>query len=110
MPDRRDELAAALCNLGELRRRQGRPEEAERCLRRALELFQRELGVDTPHYHAALNGLGGLCCEVGRYEEACRWFLAAAAAAEKLYGSEHREHRAALEHLRMARRAAEAEV
>ena len=105
MPDRRDELAAALCNLGELRRRQGRPEEAERCLLRALELFQRELGVDTPHYHAALNGLGGLCCEVGRYEEACRWFLAAA---EKLYGSEHREHRAALEHLRMARRAAEA--
>ena len=110
MPDRRDELAAALCNLGELRRRQGRPEEAERCLLRALELFQRELGVDTPHYHAALNGLGGLCCEVGRYEEACRWFLAAAAAAEKLYGSEHREHRAALEHLRMARRAAEAGV
>jgi len=32
----------------------------------------------------------------------------AAAPAEKLYGSEHREHRAALEHLRMARRAAEA--
>lgn len=110
MPDRRDELASALCNLGELRRRQGRPEEAEHCLLRALELFQRELGVDTPHYHAALNGLGVLCYEEGRYEEACRWFLDAAAAAEKLYGSEHREQQAALEHLCMARRAAETEA
>ena len=52
------------------------------------------------HIHCAKS-------EVGRKEEACHWILAAAAAAEKLYGSEHREHRAALEHQRKARRAAE---
>ena len=106
-PGCRDELASSLCNLAALHRQLGRPEQAESELRRAVELYETELGVTTPHYHAALNAMGLVCYDGRRYREALDWFTRAAQAAETLYGREHRECRTALRHAGLARQALE---
>lgn len=106
LPQCRDELAVSLCNLGVLFQRLGRLTQAEEKLSQALDLFQGELGTDTPHYHAALNAMGVVCYTAGRWREAESHFQAAAQAAGTLYGSDHWEARAAREHAELARQAA----
>lgn len=108
LPQCRDELAVSLCNLGLLLRQMGRLKEAEEKLTQAVALFEGELGTHTPHYHAALNGLGSVDYAAGRYRQAQARFRQAAQAAEALYGPDHWECRVAKEHMEMARRAAEA--
>lgn len=108
LPQCRDELAVSLCNLGLLLRQMGRLKEAEEKLTQAISLFEGELGTHTPHYHAALNGLGSVDYAAGRYRQAQARFRQAAQAAEALYGPDHWECRVAKEHMEMARRAAEA--
>lgn len=107
LPQCRDELAVSLCNLGLLLRQMGRLKEAEEKLTQAVALFEGELGTHTPHYHAALNGLGSVDYAAGRYRQAQARFRQAAQAAEALYGPDHWECRVAKEHMEMARRAAE---
>lgn len=107
LPQCRDELAVSLCNLGLLLRQMGRLKEAEEKLTQAIALFEGELGTHTPHYHAALNGLGSVDYAAGRYRQAQARFRQAAQAAEALYGPDHWECRVAKEHMEMARRAAE---
>lgn len=108
LPDHQDELASCLCNLGALYQQSGQPDRAERCLLRAVDLFEGPLGTDTPHYHAALNALGIVCYTSGRYAGAVQWFSVAAEAARKLYGCDHPEVQAAMAHLELAKQAAEA--
>lgn len=107
LPQCRDELAVSLCNLGLLLRQMGRLKEAEEKLTQAVALFEGELGTHTPHYHAALNGLGSVDYAAGRYRQAQSRFRQAAQAAEALYGPDHWECRVAKEHMELARRAAE---
>lgn len=109
LPQCRDELAVSLCNLGLLLRQMGRLREAEEKLTQAVALFERELGTHTPHYHAALNGLGAVDYAAGRYRQAQGRFRQAAQAAQALYGPEHWECRVAREHMELARQAAESE-
>ena len=99
LPDSKAELAASLCNLGELYRRMGRREEAEDNLQQALVLQETE-GTDSPHYHTILNGLGLLYCDLGQKETACYWFRRAARAAAAHYGSDHSEYRAVVQRLK----------
>lgn len=108
LPQCRDELAVSLCNLGLLLRQMGRLREAEEKLSRSVALFEGELGTNTPHYHAALNGLGAVDYSAGRYRQAQSRFRQAAQAAERLYGPDHWECRVAREHMELARRSAEA--
>lgn len=91
LPECRDELAAALCNLGSLHRRLGKTELAERELTEAVGMFENELGTRTPHYHASLFALGLTrlnACDVPGAKDALRKARTAAAA---LYGPDHRE-------------------
>lgn len=90
-PEYRDELAAALCNLGSLHRQTGDRERAEEELLRAVGMFEKELGTATPHYHAALCTLGLVYLEDGQAAKACDYLKRACVAAEKLYGAEHYE-------------------
>jgi tetratricopeptide (TPR) repeat protein len=103
LPQYRDELAVSLINLGTLYQRLGRDSEAEKKLTEAINMFREELGARTPHYHAALNGLGVVHYRQGRYADAEAEFLAAAEAAEVLYGADHYEAQAARKHAQMAR-------
>lgn len=107
LPDCRDELAAALVNLAALYQKLSRAKEAESLLDEALRLFETELGTDTPHYHAALNGRGVSRYLSGNYAAAEEDFLAAAKAAEAMYGREHYEAKSARANARAARRAGE---
>lgn len=109
-PNCRDELATSLCNLALLHRQLGRLDQAEDELRRALELYETELGTTTPHYHATLNAMGLVCYDGKRYKDALDWFGRAAQAAERLYGREHRECQAALRHAELARQALEGQL
>ena len=105
LPDQRDELASSLINLGALYQRLGRLREAEEHLTEAITMFREELGTVTPHYHAALNGLGVVRYSQGRFAEAEQCFLEAAEAARTLYGPDHWEVRAAREHAALVREA-----
>lgn len=103
LPDRRDELAASLINLGALCQRLGRLEEAEEHLSEAIRMLREELGTNTPHYHAALNGLGAVHCAQGRYDRAEDDFTQAAQTAQAMFGPDHWEVKAAREHAALAR-------
>ncbi len=104
LPQAREELASALCNQGTLCQRLGRLEEAQAKLEAALTMFREELGTDTPHYHAALNSLGAVHYAAGHFGAARDCFAQAAQAAGALYGPDHPEVKAALEHQAMAER------
>jgi len=108
LPEKVDEYASSLCNLGALYDRQGRLDDADSTLREAVALFEGPLGTDTPHYHAALNTLGIVCCHRKDWAGAETAFRRAADAAKALYGEEHREYAAICRHLAMARERREA--
>ena len=57
-------------NLGSLLEAQGKLEEAEVLYRRALEGFERVLGVDHPNTLTSVNNLGWLLQDQGKLEEA----------------------------------------
>lgn len=105
LPDRWDELAVSLINLGCLYQRLGRLDEADEKLTQALRMFREKLGTDTPHYHAALNGLGAVHYAQKRFKEAVSDFTAAAEAARLMYGPDHYEVKAAEQHAEAARKA-----
>ena len=107
LPENRDEFAVSLINLGALRQKLGDPEAAEALLDEAVRLFRTELGTDTPHYHAALNGRGVARYGRGDFAGAEEDFLAAAAAAAAMYGEAHAEARMAREHALAAQTARE---
>ena len=65
-----DLLPFALDNLGNLRRLQGRPEEALAAFQEESERFARSFGVDHPVLILALNNLGVEFVEMGRKAEA----------------------------------------
>ena len=107
LPACRDELAAALVNLGALYQKVGKAEEAVPFLDEALRMFETELGTDSPHYHAALNGRGVLRYTFGDFAAAEADFLSAARAAERMYGTNHYEAKSARANAQAARRAME---
>ena len=82
-------------------------QEAQPLLEEALRMFECELGTDTPHYHAALNGRGVLRYGNGDFAGAEADFLAAARAAEAMYGAGHYEAEGARANAQAARRAME---
>ena len=108
LPENRDEFAVSLINLGALRQKLGDLQTAEALLDEAVRLFRTELGTDTPHYHAALNGRGVVRYGKGDFSGAEQDFLAAAAAAAAMYGEEHFEARTAREHALAAQNAQKA--
>jgi len=93
LPECRDELAAALVNLGSLHRQTGELDKAEEELAQAVELFEKELGTRTPHYHAALYGLSLTKINDGKIQEAKELMRKARTAATALYGPDNRETR-----------------
>lgn len=107
LPACRDELAAALVNLGALLQRAGKSADAQPLLDEALRMFENGLGTDTPHYHTALNGRGVLRYMDGDFAGAEADFLAAARAAENMYGADHYEAQGARANAQAARRAVE---
>ena len=107
IPGCEEELATSYGNLAVLYREMGSPEKAERLLRKALCLYEGKLGTRTPHYHAALYELGLVCRSQEHWKEAAEKLSEAAAAAEKLYGPDHPETRAAKEQAVVCRRMAE---
>jgi tetratricopeptide (TPR) repeat protein len=63
-------LPSALNNLGRLRTEQGRPKEAEQLFRRAIALWEQQLGATHPNVAAGLTSLGLLLCSRGKFNEA----------------------------------------
>ncbi|HWE37733.1 MAG TPA: tetratricopeptide repeat protein [Isosphaeraceae bacterium] len=76
--------------LGQLRDREGRPDEAEREYRHALTIC-RTLGPDHPMAAFGLDGLGELEVEVGKLDDAEKHFREALVLREKMLGKDHRE-------------------
>ena len=104
-PECTDEFATSLCNLGALYQKLGRLEEARERLLQAADLYETKLGTATPHYHATLNSLGLVYYQSGLYGEAVDCLERASAAAQALYGPDHRECQAIAKHLQAARQA-----
>lgn len=109
LPGCRDELASSLGNQGMLLQFLGCLPEAEERLTQAVRMYETELGTDTPHYHAVLDGLGAVYLQAGDHRRAIEQFEKAAGAAEALYGPRHPEYLAIRQRLEGARRAAERE-
>lgn len=102
LPQCIDEYASALCNRSALLLRLGRGLEAIPLLKKAIALFENELGTDTPHYHAALHTLGLSNLQQGNFSMAVDNFTSAVRAAETLYGPNHPETEAARHSLAFA--------
>ena len=99
LPECQDELAASLCNLAVLDRKQGRPADGIARLERAIGLFEGPLGTDTPHYHAALLTLGLCRRDLGDFAGARSALAQAEKAARALYGEAHPEYRCIVQYL-----------
>ena len=68
---------------------QGKLEEAEVLFRRALEGYERVLGVDHPDTLNSVNNLGGLLMKQGKLEEAEVLFRRALEGCKRVLGSDH---------------------
>ena len=82
-------LALGLSNLGNLRLRQGRLQEAESLLRRSIGISQEVLGKDHPHAAATITALAGTLFFAGREKEAEHTYREAIALMETHLGPEH---------------------
>lgn len=82
-------LALALSNLGNLRLRQGRLQEAESALRRSITASKEVLGPTHPHASATLGTLASTLYFAGRQEEAEAAYLEAIRLIENGWGPEH---------------------
>lgn len=91
LPDCVDELATCLCNTAALYLQQGRFDRAADLYRQAIDLYETRLGTRTPHYHAALHGLGLALRALGNSGEAISALQRGLTAAETLYGPDHPE-------------------
>lgn len=91
LPECRDELASGLCNLGAIYLNTGRFQDALNLYSEAAQMYEKELGTVTPHYHAAYNGIGFACFQSGDYAASVMAFEKAYQAANRLYGENHRE-------------------
>jgi len=80
------ERGIALNGLGELYRRQGRHADAERMLRRAIEVKEEGLGPDHPDVATSLTNLGLVYAAAGHEAEAVPVLERAAAIQEKNAG------------------------
>jgi tetratricopeptide (TPR) repeat protein len=63
-------LPSALNNLGRIRAEQGRSKEAEQLFRRAIALWERQLGPTHPNVAAGLTSLGLLLCSRSKFNDA----------------------------------------
>jgi tetratricopeptide (TPR) repeat protein len=63
-------LPAALNNLGRIRTEQGRSKEAEQLFRKAIALWEQQLGPTHPNVAAGLASLGLLLCSRSKFSEA----------------------------------------
>jgi tetratricopeptide (TPR) repeat protein len=63
-------LPVALNNLGRIRVEQGHPKEAEQLFRRAIALWEHQLGPTHPNVAAGLTSLGLLLCSRSKFNEA----------------------------------------
>ena len=98
-PDALDELAASLCNLGNLYIQKKLYAEAEKNLLEAKRIYETQVDYCTPHYYITLNSLGLSKLGLGDQEEAARMFRAAAEACEKIYGKGHEDYKMIIRHL-----------
>ena len=83
------ERGISMNGLGEVYRRQGRLDEAEPLLLRALELKEQALGPDHPDLAPTLTNLGLVYAATGRVPEAALLFERALAIQEKKVGGAH---------------------
>jgi tetratricopeptide (TPR) repeat protein len=83
------DTATSLNNLAGLNDAQGRYEEAEPLLQRALEIREKVLGPEHPNTAQGLNNLAVLYDEQGRYEGAEPLHQRALEISEKVLGPEH---------------------
>ena len=102
MPEAIDEYTTTICNTASLYYQLKDYPKAEALLIEAIDKFETILGVETPHYHAALNTLGLCFSAQGEFEKACFWFKKSVDAANHLYSHEHLECQAAEQNLKDA--------
>ena len=86
MPQCQIELATSLVNLGEVRSRLGKYDEAEKNLKAALTIFEKESGGKDPHYSAAFAALGALYYYKGDFPEAVNSYKKALELIERDFG------------------------
>ena len=96
-----DPVAAAkgLTGFGRLYRNQGRYQEAEPLVKRALAIYEKALGSDHPNAASSLNNLAVLYVSQGRYEEAEPLHRGALAIYEKALGPDHPDTASSLNNL-----------
>ncbi|MEM7202915.1 MAG: serine/threonine-protein kinase [Planctomycetota bacterium] len=67
-------MGKILVRTGELRRQQSRDAEAAECFRQAQPLLEPERDLGNGWYANCLSGLGQICLETGRYDDAVQHF------------------------------------
>ncbi len=83
------EVAASLHNLGRLRWLEGRLEESERHLRRALDIRERNLAPDHPEVADSLRGVADVLSYQGLLDQAEPLYIRTVAIQENSLGPEH---------------------
>ena len=86
MPEYKIELVTSLVNLGEVRSRLGKYDTAERNLRSALTIFERESDGKDPHYSAGFAALGALYYYQGNFEKSISHYKRAMELIERDFG------------------------
>ncbi len=82
-------IASVMGHLATVHYRQGEYDDAERLLRRTLELRERALGADHPTIAGTANNLGNILAGQGRFEEAQQQLQRAVEVYERALGSSH---------------------
>lgn len=103
LPPCLDEYATSLSNLANIHYFAKRFDDAEQALKKAIELYETQLGTRTPHYHASLQTLGLVLFKKQDSKGAEQAFAKAYDAALALYGPDHPETKQLLEGLRQLR-------
>ncbi len=86
MPECKIELATSLVNLGEVRSRLGKYDTAEKNLRSAISIFEKESGGKDIHYSAAFAALGALYYYKGDFNESVQNYKRALELIERDFG------------------------
>ena len=86
VPDNDAEIATNHANLAITYYKLGKKEEADRCLDKALALFETLDGGMNPHYAGALNTKAAVAYQSGRFEEAAKLFVCAAEKTKQIFG------------------------
>jgi len=83
------DYASSLNSLGNLNRKLGNYEMAERMFEQVLSIYEKILGKENPRYAETLNNLAVVCKEKGNYEKAEFLYLQAKDVFEKSVGKDH---------------------